>query len=303
MLRIPKKTYKIKQIFETSSLPRLETELLIAFLLKKPREYILTHIDQSISPLIFRRFLQMENKRKNNWPIAYLVGYKEFYNLKLTVSPAVLTPRPESEMIIDEVLYLIKNKTLATKYHLIDLGTGSGAIIISAAQEIKKTDSHIFKKTIFSAVDISDSALKIAKINAANYKLNNKISFLKGNLLNPLKSNITDSNQDQLIIAANLPYLTPNQIKESPSICREPKIALNGGKDGLKYYRELFSQINELNFKKAGITIFCEIDNRQAEGIKNLANKYFRASDYPDLKIKIKKDLAGLNRLAIIKPR
>jgi len=303
MLQIPKKTYKIRQILETSSLPRIETEILIAFLIEKTREYVLTHIDQFISPQIFRRFFQMENKRINNWPIAYLVGYKEFYNLKLKVSPAVLVPRPESEMIIDEILYSIEKKTLAAEPHLIDLGTGSGAIIISAAQEIKRTNYHLFKKIKFSAVDISSSALKIAKINAAGCKLSTKISFLKGNLLKPLKLNSADSNQSRLIIAANLPYLTLKQIKESPSICREPKIALNGGQDGLKYYRELFNQITRLNLKKTGITIFCEIDDSQAEGIKNLAIKYFRAPDYPDLNIKIKKDLAGLNRLAIIKPR
>ncbi len=280
-------------ILKSSPLPQHEIEILLSFLLNKEREFLITHPESKIEKKIYQRFKILEKKRLANWSVAALIGKKEFYGLSFKVDKNVLIPRPESEMIVEEVLNLAKDSD--KKLMIIDLGTGSGAIIIAVAAELKKTDKDKYTKTIFRAIDISKPALKIARFNSLSNKCGNKIKFLAGNLLEPLitKIDFEGLNERQVIISANLPYLTPMQIKKSPSIQKEPKLALVAGKDGLKYYRKLFKQMKILNVPAK---ILCEIDPSQNKSIKILAKKYL-----PSVDVKIKKDLAGLYRLAIIK--
>lgn len=284
---------EIREIFRTSSLPRLETEMLLAFLLNKSREFLLTHPETHVSHAILKKFKQMESKRLKNWPIAYLIGEKEFYGLNFKVSPAVLTPRPETEKIVEDIVDIAKASPL--KLIVIDLGTGSGAIVISVAKELKRLAPAVYRKTEFLAVDISGNALKIAKINSQKHKLADKIKFHQGDLLTPLKLDKRDLSKSELIIAANLPYLTPSQIKKAPSIGREPIIALDGGRDGLKYYRELFKQLSDLKIT-GNIRLICEIDDSQAKKIKALALKYF-----PGVVSEIVNDLSGKKRFLVLK--
>ena len=173
---------------------------------------------------------------------------------------------------------------------LVDVGTGSGCIIITLAKLLNLK---------FLAIDISEKALIIARQNAKNNQVNKKIKFIKGNLLEPILKNKLINNSHPLIILANLPYLTPTQIKNSPSIKYEPKLALTAGKDGLKYYRRLFKQTNDLRnikCKLRDINILCEIDPSQTAKIKQLIKR-----ELPKASYQIKKDLSGLNRLVIIK--
>jgi len=284
------------QVLKNILIPRQEAEILMAFLLKKPIEFLMAHPETEVRPVILNKFKNLEKKRLHGWSIAVLIGHKEFYGLDFKVDKNVLIPRPETELMVEEVLSLI-NATPDKKL-LVDLGTGSGAIIIACANEIKKTLPIIYKKTEFRAIDISVSALKIAKENA-KYNQQTKIKFRQGNLLEPLinQKDIKKLTSLNLIMAANLPYLTPSQIKVSPSIKKEPSLALVAGKDGLKYYRELFGQIKSINnnFKPLRANILCEIDSGQAKPIKTLVKKHF-----PRAKIEIKKDLADKKRLAII---
>ncbi|MDP2944433.1 MAG: peptide chain release factor N(5)-glutamine methyltransferase [bacterium] len=300
---------ELKNVLKTSSLPRPEIELLLAHLLNKSREFLLTHPETEIRPAVYKRFKLLEAKRLKNWPIAYLTGYKEFYGLNFKVSPAVLTPRPETEIIVEKIVNIFLNKSSRLvklekskqdryllykpkllKPVIIDLGTGAGAIIISVAKELKRLTPSIYRQAEFLAVDISAPALKIAKSNAAYHKLARKIKFYQGNLLSPLKLNKRDLSQSELIIAANLPYLTPAQIKKSPSISREPLLALDGGIDGLKYYQELFKQLSKLP-AIGNLRIICEIDDSQAKKIRTLTKKYF-----PHAASKILLDLSGKKR-------
>jgi len=294
---ISKKIYTLNLIFKESSLPRLDTELLIVFLLHKDREFILTHPATKISSTIYKKFKTLEAKRLKNWPIAYLIGRKEFYGLDFKVTPAVLTPRPETEMMVEEIIQLVKDYDQdGQPSHIIDLGTGSGAIIVSAASEIRRLFPLRFTNIKLSAVDISASALNIARQNAKTHGLSAKIKFYHGNLLAPLKLSAKRLTGQSLIIAANLPYLTPGQIKKSVSIRREPRLALNGGSDGLKYYRELFLALADLNKEqKFSLKILCEIDPSQDRKIRFLAAKML-----PKAKVEIKKDLAKQQRLAVI---
>lgn len=275
------------QVLKTSSLPQAEAETLLAFFLKTNREAILTHPEKEVSSVVKKKFAVAEKKRLANWPLAYLIGQKGFYGRDFLVSPAVLVPRPETELLVEEILKISREKERPL---IIDLGTGSGAIIVSLAAELKRLFPKQFPKMEFMAGDISPSALRLAKTNARRHKLEKKIRFLAGDLLMPIMTHLKNR---ELIIAANLPYLTPTQIKSSPTISREPRLALDGGSDGLKYYRRLFGQLKQASFRTA--TLFCEIDPSQAKEITFLSRQYWSKA-----RIEIKKDLSGRKRLAII---
>lgn len=274
----------INQIIKNSRLGSKEGLNLLSFIEKKPIENLLTHLEQPVGINNYRKFKILEKHRLKNWPLAYLTGQKEFFSLNFLVNKNVLVPRPETELIVEEVLREVKSQSKISRL-IIDLGTGSGAIIISIAKNLKISDAK------FLASDISRSALLIAKKNSKIHNLNKKIRFYQGNLLQPILKKL--SNQ-HLIITANLPYLTKEQIKNSPTISREPKIALDGGPEGLKYYRELFKQLQNINY--LSLVLMIEIDPSQAKEIKLLVKNNFLAAD-----LEIKPDLAGQKRLVIIK--
>ncbi|MEI6528996.1 MAG: peptide chain release factor N(5)-glutamine methyltransferase [Candidatus Falkowbacteria bacterium] len=283
---------KVSEILKSSKISIKESQLLLAYLLKCRQEYLISHLELDVKTAIYSKYKVLERKRLEDWSIAVLIGKKEFFSLEFKVDKNVLVPRPETELMVEELLSLALNEN--TPSMIIDLGTGSGAIIISLAHELSKLNKAIYNKTEFKAIDISSSALKIARENAKTNKQAKKIDFLLGNLLEPLvnKRDFTKLYSKRLLIAANLPYLSPLQIKSSPSISKEPGQALVAGRDGLKCYRELF---NELKTLKLGASVLCEIDDSQHISISLLAKKYF-----PHGFIKIKKDLAGKRRLAII---
>ncbi len=265
----------LASLINNSVLPHLETEMLLASILNKERTFILSHPKNKLDHKQLKKLNKLITKRLENWPIAYLIKEKEFYELKFKVNNKVLVPRPETEMIVDEIKELYKDIKSKTEPLIIDLGTGSGAIMISLAQEIKDTWPQRFIKTDFKAMDISKSALNIAQYNARKYKLKTKIKFYQGNLLNTIKLKRQNLNKRPLIISANLPYLTPKQIETSPSIKQEPRLALVAGSDGLKYYYKLWEQLSSLDFKKTKeIYLFCEIDPQQKTLIQNSLKKY-----------------------------
>jgi len=268
------------ELLKQSSLATGEPEILLGFLFGKNREYVLTHSEIGLSPETVKKFKQLEKKRLAGWSIAVLVGEKEFYSLSFKVDKNVLVPRPETEMIVDEIIKLQVESPL-----VIDLGTGSGAIIISLAIFSKLNNPE------YIGIDISSRALGIAQQNAQRHNLLSEINFVRGNLLKPIIAQLPERN---LVITANLPYLTKKQIASAPSIQKEPKLALDGGLDGLKYYRELFIQLQDIKYKS--LYLFIEIDPGQSHKITALTKKYFPRANY-----EITKDLAGLDRLLIIK--
>ncbi len=268
------------ELLKQSPLAPGEPEILLGFLFGKDREYVLTHSEIGLSPETIIKFKQLEKKRLAGWSIAVLVGEKEFYGLNFIVDKNVLVPRPETEMIVDEIRKLQVESPL-----FIDLGTGPGTIIITAAKYSKLNNAD------YIGIDISGRALSVAAQNAQAHNLSKEIKFIRGNLLKPVLKLLPDRN---LIIAANLPYLTKKQIINSPSILKEPRLALDGGLNGLKYYRELFIQLQDIKYKS--LHLFIEIDPSQKQKITALTKKYFPRGSF-----EIIKDLAGLDRLLIIK--
>jgi len=275
----------------------LDAELLLSFILSsqggqaKSREYILAHPEKKLTKKQIIKFNDLIKQRSKHVPVAYLIKEKEFYGRTFYVDERVLVPRPETEMIIADCRLQIADCRL-NNIAIIDIGTGSGCIVITLAKELQNLKPKIKNKK-FLATDISKDALTVARKNARLHKVDKKIKFLHGNLLKPVYKLLPAN--CKLIITANLPYLTPVQIKNSPSIKHEPKLALMAGKDGLKYYRELAKQVKKLIKinPKLNIAILCEINPKQLRGMK----KIFSFAE----EITIKKDLAGLDRVAIIK--
>lgn len=279
--------------------PRLEAEILLSFVLGKRREYLISHREEKIGLKNLLFYLWLLRKRRRGMPIAYITGHKEFYGYDLFVNKDVLIPRPESELIVEHALKMIAGKTGAHigRTVLADIGTGSGCIAIALAREIVKSGFKDSVSAIY-AVDASKRAIKTACRNAARHGLEKRIDFRTGSLLEPLAQSLRremDRSQ-RLIITANLPYLTPGQVKNSLSISHEPRLALDGGPDGLKYYRRLWRQAGDIAYGFGSAAILSEIDETQGRAAIKLAEKIM-----PDSGIELVPDLKGLDRLIIIK--
>jgi release factor glutamine methyltransferase len=281
-------TEKLKAFSTTA---RLDVETLLCFVLDKEKEFLFTYPKTKLNLSQSGRLNKAIKLRIKGVPIAHIVGHKEFYGYDFFVNKNVLVPRPETELIVEEALQQLKITNY--KLQIIDIGTGSACIPITIANELKN-NSTIFNNLTITAIDISKKALFIAKKNANLHQLNDKIKFFEGNLLEPVLPIFNQENGKKCIITANLPYLTPEQVKKSPTIQQEPILALVAGNDGLQYYRELFEQISTVQ-DKLKYTILCEIDDSQSENISELIKEKLK-----NVKIEIKKDLAGLRRLVII---
>lgn len=274
------------------STAHLDAELLLSHILQKSRAYILAHPEKILSTKQTNKYLELLNKRSKLWPLAYLTQNKNFYGRNFFVNEKVLIPRPETEILIDEAIKIAQqNKNLK---NIIDIGTGSGSIIITLACELpKKLNLN------FLAIDISQAALKIARRNVKQYAANKKIKFTLGDLAQPLldkayfKKYKNTSQPIEILIIANLPYLAPKEMHE-PSIKQEPTIALLGGKDGLKYYKKLAQQLKLLQKQLPNLVIhlLLEIGENQTQAIKRIFH-WVKT-------IEVKPDLAGHDRIVVI---
>lgn len=255
----------------------LDAEVLLSYVLKKSKEFILTNPEFKITKQQQNKYIALIKRRQKSEPVAYLTGEKEFYGLKFIVNKNVLIPRPETELLIEEAKKFINDQKLT----IVDVGCGSGAIAITLKKYLPKN------KLI--ATDISQAAINVAKKNSNLNKV--KVEFIKTDLIKNIKEKID-------VIVANLPYVPEEEKKIknvfSAPLKYEPAKALYAGKYGLDLYEKLFKQINKLNIKPK--ILFCEIGSTYTDKVKNLSKKYF-----PKSNIEIKKDLCGKNRLMIIK--
>lgn len=270
----------------------LEAELMIEYVLKIDKKDLILRINENIDKKIAPKIKSILNKRKKNYPWSYIKKEKYFYNLPFFVNKNVLTPRPESELIIDNI---IQNKIEDTS--IIDIGTGSGCLIISLAKCLENENNNNFY-----ALDICQKALKIAKYNYSVNNIKKEIKFLKSNLLEKIIEINYDKKilKNKIIIIANLPYLTKEEISESPTIKFEPTKALDGGKNGIKFYQELLeniktiTKIKEEEKNKYQIDVYMEISSWQKKIMLEMIKEAFLENKY---KSKIIKDLNKRDRL------
>lgn len=209
--------------------PRLEADLMLAAVLDLPRVKLYSEWDRPLTPAEIGSYREFLIKRVQGWPLAYLTGKKSFLSWELSVTPAVLIPRPETEELVEAAIAAAKGRE---DLRGADIGTGSGAIVISLAKALPGSRWY--------GVDISPEALEVARANAVNLEVDGAITFIRGNLLEPL----LDSGYKFDLIAANLPYIPSSDIESlQPEVRKEPRLALDGGSDGLDIYRRLIPDL------------------------------------------------------------
>ena len=251
--------------------PELDLRILLKHSSKKNNEIILSNFKlEDINIVKFKSLLQ---KRINRQPIAKIINNKSFWKNDFYVNNFVLDPRPETELIIEEALSIYKNKDLKLK--ILDIGTGSGCIAISLAKE--------FKNAFITAIDISKEALEVAEKNLKIHNCSNNIQLKMVDFKN--------INTKFDLIVSNPPYLTNNQFHNAdPEVKNfEPKLALIGGDDGLKFYREYSNNLQNLMHKYSNF--ICEIGINQREDCEEI---FKNSGLYIN---KIVKDLQGIERI------
>lgn len=243
-----------------------EAYTLLSFICQKELASLISQPEKKLKRREKKMLKDLVKKRTQGWPLAYLIKSKGFYQLEFFVNKHTLIPRPESEIIIEE--FLKRYNKNDEKINIIDLGTGSGCLIISLAHVLKN------KKNInFYGIDISRQALRVAKKNAKKHKLNKKIKFKTGNLLKPLYKKIKKETATYYILA-NLPYLNKEEIESEPSLKMEPRQALDGGKNGLEIYEKLFKQVAQIK-KNRDFFLYLEINPWQKDELIEIAKQIF----------------------------
>ncbi len=265
------------------SIDFLDAQLILSYILKKPREFFLSHPEYPVNFFQRLRFNTLISRRKKNTPLAYITGQKEFFGYDFYVNKHTLVPRPDTEILVENVLKNIKNSK--KEITLIDIGTGSGCIPITLCKTIKNTYPQLLLQTF--ATDISKKTLKVAQKNAQRHDIN--IQFFTGNLLQPILKRTNDLKKKHILLTANLPYLTQEQFEQEPSIQQEPKRALVAPDHGLALYKELLIQIQ---ISKLTVTAWFEIDPSQTHLLSNSIRTIF-----PLAPISVIQDLAGQDRV------
>jgi release factor glutamine methyltransferase len=247
----------------------LSAKILLSFVTKFSKVDLIRESEHVISEETSKHFQTLVQKRSKGFPIAYLIGEKEFYSLKFLVNKNVLIPRPETEMLIE----WFREKIGDQKLKVCDVGTGSGAIAITLKKNFPSLD--------MTGVDISPAALTVAKKNATLHDV--RVTWVKSDLLKKARSSFD-------VVIANLPYIPAPDIALLPrSVLFEPVLALESGRNGLKHYKQLLSSIKKhLNPKGS---IFFEFGWGQKENLISLLPKKLFSS------IETRKDLAGIDRI------
>ncbi|MCL2029193.1 MAG: peptide chain release factor N(5)-glutamine methyltransferase [Deltaproteobacteria bacterium] len=210
-----------------SPTPRLDAELLLARVLALTKVQLYINFDREVRPGELDQYRELVRRRARREPVAYILGEKEFYGLGLKTTPAALVPRPETELLVDEALRLAKKNWPDEDILAADIGCGGGAIALALARELPRAE--------ILAVDISPEALALARTNALNLGLDNRLTFLPGDLAAPLAGRLFQ------LICANLPYIPESELAGlMPEVgAYEPRLALDGGPEGLAVIRRL----------------------------------------------------------------
>lgn len=263
----------------------LDARVLMKHVLQIDDTTILKNLDQTINQKSVLKIQELIKRRAQNEPIAYLTKQKEFYGLNFFINNNVLVPRPETEFLVQEGLKFLQSTANSEPLTVIDIGTGSGNVIISIVKTLSTT--HRPLPPIFFATDISPEALKVAIHNSKQNGVANKIKFFESDLF----SNLELPKKFDLIIA-NLPYVPEDEVDESVKF--EPVNAIFADDNGAEIIKRFL--VDAKNYLNAKGTILIELDPRNALEIKNCAKENF-----PNAIIELEKDLAKLNRYLTIR--
>jgi len=248
----------------------LECELLLRHVLKISRTQLYLDLDRELTSKQGEDFWNVIKRRLSSEPTAYITGHREFYGLDFCVNSNTLIPRPESELLVEKALNLAQNHCVST---MADIGTGCGAIAVSLALNLPPVKIY--------ATDISALALEVAAMNCRRHGVAKQVELLQGDMLEPLPEAVD-------LVVANLPYVERSELTRPADF--EPRLALDGGADGLEKIRQLCRQAGDK--LQPGGYLLLEIGQGQSK-----ATTAFLRSFFPSAEIEVTPDLRGIDRV------
>ncbi|RKD21993.1 release factor glutamine methyltransferase [Caminicella sporogenes DSM 14501] len=259
--------------------PILDSEVLLSKILNKDRLYLIVNKEEQLTEEEYRKYKEIIDKRFQGMPVQYLTNNQEFMGLDFYVEEGVLIPRPDTEILVEKVINHIDN---TKEYNILDIGTGSGAITVSLAK-------YFVNSTVYS-IDVSKKAISIGRKNADRHGVLSRIKFLKGSLFEPLEEIDIKGKID--ILVSNPPYIPSEEIEKLQiEVSKyEPRLALDGGKDGLYFYRKIIDKAPK--YLRYNGFIALEVGHNQAGKVVEFMRKN---GCYKD--IEITEDLAGIERV------
>jgi release factor glutamine methyltransferase len=269
----------------------VESDILLSHATGMSRTDIIAYPDRSLESEQTKSFLELIERRKKYEPVAYILGRKEFFGYNFTLSPDVLIPRPETELLVELTLErVIPLAEDLLEFSVIDVGTGSGAIILSVARSLsERFGESVFSLAQFAAVDRSEEALLVAARNSEALDIGERILFGPSDLLTVFKGRM-EKFRRPLFVVANLPYVPDAEVLPPDVENFEPTIALRGGPDGLALVRKLISQWNEL--AEVGEVLLLEVGQGQVAQLRTEFEDGFGFQS--------ENDLSGIERIAIL---
>lgn len=262
--------------------PQIEAEVLLRHVLQLDRAYLFLRLPEELTDEQVAALEGLVRRRVAHTPAAYLTGRREFYSMSFAVGPGVLIPRPETEHLVEAVLEIGRELLgRQERARFVDVGTGSGAVALAVAKQLPALR--------VLATDISPAALTVAELNAKRLRLAGRVTFLQGDLLEPLTEPVE-------LIGANLPYVPTAIWAALPPEIRdhEPRTALDGGEDGLRLIDRLLASA-PLHLA-AGGAIVLEMQYDQADALRGLVE-----ARLPGAAVEVRQDLAGHDRIALIR--
>ena len=273
----------VSRLSSLSDTPALDASVLLARIVERPRSWILAHPELTLTNEQQDQLNASLTRLENGEPFPYVLGRWEFFGLEFEVTPDVLIPRPETELLVEKAIaWLQKNPT---NMNVADIGTGSGVIALSVAVNVPSAN--------ILATDISTKALQVATRNAEKHGVSERVEFVECDLLPESKVESQKSDLRPLtfdLICSNLPYIPTSTLKRLPIYQREPTLALDGGVDGLDAFRKLLDIIPAWLAPNA--LLLLEIESTLGEQTMQLARQHF-----PNARITLHQDLTGRDRL------
>lgn len=265
-----------KTLSATSETPGLDTQMLLSHAVGRGRTWVLAHPEEALGLQQAREFIGMLSRCQQGEALPYLLGWWEFYGRRFLLSPAVLIPRPETELMVEASLECLSKRS--PQAVAVDVGTGSGCIAVTIAAEVPSL--RIF------ATDISSDALRLARTNAHEHNVLSQIKLVQTDLLSPFSCTFD-------LICANLPYIATSELHKLAVGRREPHLALDGGMDGLEVIGRLAVFLP--GRLAQGGRVLLEIGHEQADTVLALVR-----TAIPQVRSEVRRDIAGLDRLIVI---
>lgn len=254
---------------------RLESELLLRHALRVGQVQLYQEPERRLAPREEAGFWRLVERRLGGEPTAYITGRRVFYGLSFSVDSSVLVPRPESELLVDAALQIVRSRPVT---RVAEIGTGCGAIAITLALSLP--EARIY------ATDISEPALKVARLNCQNHGVADRICLLAGDMLDPLPGPVD-------LIVANLPYVPELEVSRLGLADFEPLLALDGGRDGLEKIGRLCSGVGDR--LRPGGFLLLEMGQGQGRAVTALLRRLF-----PSAGVEVIPDLAGIDRVMVL---